>query len=246
MAFILSRADAGVTGKTLARDVSALRSFFRFLMLERVRPDNPAELLESPSREKNLPRSLSPEQVNTLLSSIDTENPYGLRDRALFELVYSCGLRVSEAVALSMPDIHFPERVILVNGKGGKQRLVPFGAQADEWLRRYIGSARVTLAGNRPVAAVFLNNRGKRLSRKGIWKRFQDLETASGVTAKVHTLRHSFATHLLAGGADLRSVQELLGHTDVSTTQIYTHVENETLRLYHADIFDNYRAEEEN
>ena len=144
---------------------------------------------------------------------------------------------------LSLDDIHFRENVIIVRGKGNKERMIPFGSIARELLKAYIDGARKELLGSRVSSAVFINNRGGRLSRKGIWMRFQDIEVRSGLTGKVHTLRHSFATHLLAGGADLRSVQELLGHADISTTQIYTHVENEALQMYHAEFFDNYQAE---
>jgi len=134
--------------------------------------------------------------------------------------------------------------VILVRGKGDKERLVPFGTEAEKWLSLYLQTARQELLGNRVSPALFINNRGTRLSRKGIWKRFQDIETLSGIEAKVHTLRHSFATHLLAGGADLRSVQDLLGHADISTTQIYTHIEDDALQMYHAEFFDNFKPEE--
>ena len=181
-----------------------------------------------------------------MLAAIPLDTPNGIRDRALFELVYSCGLRVSEAVSLSIPDIHFRERLILVRGKGNKERMVPFGEPAERWLREYLSSARKALLGNRVSSAVFINSRGGRLSRKGIWSRFQEIEMRSGIESKIHTLRHSFATHLLSGGADLRSVQDLLGHADVATTQIYTHIENESLKLYHADYFDNFRPEREN
>jgi integrase/recombinase XerD len=183
--------------------------------------------------------------VDVFLSSIKIDTPFGMRDRAMFELIYSCGLRVSEAVTLTLADIHFNERVILVRGKGSKERMVPFGEAAERWLRAYLENSRGELSRGRTVRAVFLNNRGTGISRRGIWQRFRDIEIASGIFGKVHTLRHSFATHLLAGGADLRSVQELLGHADISTTQIYTHVEDESLKLYHAEFFDNYRAETE-
>jgi integrase/recombinase XerD len=243
--FILSRSDAGVEGKTIAKDIAALRSFFRFLSLERVRADNPADSLESPSRAKRLPRVFTPEQVDSLLSSIPLDTPYGVRDRALFELVYSCGLRVSEAVGLSLPDVDFRGKTVIVRGKGNKERMVPFGEAASRCLREYLEGARPSLVGRGGTQALFVNNLGKRLSRKGAWKRFQELELRSGVEGKIHTLRHSFATHLLAGGADLRTVQELLGHADIATTQIYTHVEDGAMQLYHADFFDNYRADED-
>lgn len=215
------------------------------MILERLRTDNPADNIESPSRDKNLPRVLSPSQVDAFLAAIPLDTPYGIRDRSLFELIYSCGLRVSEAVALSLEDIHFRERIIVVRGKGNKERIVPFGEQAEGRLVEYLEGTRELLLGRRRSTAVFINNRGGRLSRKGIWKRFSEIVAISGITAKIHTLRHSFATHMLAGGADLRSVQELLGHADVATTQIYTHVEDAALQMYHADYFDNFRAEDD-
>ena len=242
--FILARAQEGVTGKTLAKDRAALRSFYRFLQLENIRADNPAEQLENPRREKTLPPVLSPKQVDTLLAAIPLDTPNGIRDRALFELIYSAGLRVSEAAALSLEDIFFNEQLIKVSGKGGKERIVPFGAQAEQSLTVYLQTARPLLLN--PAAtqhtvtagAVFLNCRGNRLTRKGIWKRLQDFERLSGVTTKIHTLRHSYATHLLAGGADLRSVQCLLGHSSITTTQIYTHIEDKDLAAYHRRFFE--------
>jgi len=241
-AFMASRFDAGLTGKTLSRDAAALRSFFSYLKTQRLREDNPAARLESPRRERTIPRVLSPDQVDTLLDSIATDSPLGIRDRCLFELVYSCGLRISEAVALGIHDVRLSEGFLFVKGKGNKERMVPFGTDAAQWLHRYLNDARPVILGRRKSNALFVNARGDRLSRKGAWTKLQDPKSLSGIQAKIHTLRHSFATHLLAGGADLRSVQELLGHADVSTTQIYTHLENETLELYHKDIFDDYRA----
>ena len=242
--FILARAQEGVTGKTLAKDRAALRSFYRFLQLENIRADNPAEQLENPRREKTLPPVLSLEQVDMLLAAIPLDTPNGIRDRALFELIYSAGLRVSEAAALSLEDIFFNEQLIKVRGKGGKERIVPFGAQAEQSLTVYLQTARPLLL-NPAVSqhtvtagAVFLNCRGNRLTRKGIWKRLQDFERLSGVTTKIHTLRHSYATHLLAGGADLRSVQCLLGHSSITTTQIYTHIEDKDLAAYHRRFFE--------
>lgn len=241
--FILDRSASGVTGKTAAKDIAALRSFFRYLMIERLRNDNPAALLESPVREKSLPVVLTTDQIELFLSSISLVKPVGIRDRALFELIYSCGLRVSEAVTLCLDDIFYDEQMILVRGKGGKERFVPFGSKAREWLSVYLADARPLLVKNRPTRAVFVNYRGQRITRKGIWKRFNEICIQSGITAKIHTLRHSFATHLLSGGADLRSVQELLGHSDVSTTQVYTHVEESALHEYHREVFDNFGPE---
>ncbi|CEM60814.1 Site-specific recombinase, phage integrase family [Treponema phagedenis] len=243
MHFIISRSEAGIMGKTTAKDIAALNSFYRFLILENVRQDNPAENIEAPRREKNLPRVLSPEEVDLLLDSIPLNSPNGIRDRALFELIYSAGLRVSEVVGLSLEDIFFDEQLLKVTGKGSKERIVPFGKQAKQQLQNYIDGARKAFIkpqyteNTETRGAVFLNKNGKRLSRKGIWKRLQEIEVISGINTKVHTLRHSYATHLLAGGADLRSVQCLLGHADISTTQIYTHIETDELEMYHKEFF---------
>ncbi len=230
-------AESALSRKTMARIVSSLHSFFRFLTLEELRADNPSTLIETPKQERNLPLVLSPEEIDHFLAAIDTGTPQGLRDRALFELIYSCGLRISEAAALSFDSIYMDERVIRVLGKRGKERLVPFGDAAAEWLKKYLEDGRPKLQKNVRVDKIFLNHQGRGISRKGIWKRFDLIRQASGVKAKVHTFRHSFATHLLAGGADLRTVQELLGHSDISTTQIYTHIDPESLSEYHHDFF---------
>ena len=219
---------------TVAKDVSALRSFGSFLVEEGIWQENLVQLVERPKIQRALPRVLSVEQVDSLLAAIDTSEPLGVRDRALFELVYSCGLRISEVADIK---VFRSTQKIRVIGKGSKERVLPFGDAAHEWLSRWIQEGRPAILGSKQVAEVFVNYRGQPLSRKGIWKRFQELETLSGVTAKVHTLRHSFATHLLSGGADLRSVQELLGHSDLSTTQIYTHIEKDELHLYHKEFF---------
>jgi integrase/recombinase XerD len=222
--------------KTMARVVSSLHAFYKFMRLEGIRLDDPSELIETPKQERALPSVLALEEVDRFLASIDPGTPRGLRDRALFELIYSCGLRISEAADLSFDRLYLRERVIRVVGKGRKERLVPFGEEAATWLGRYIEEGRPALVKGRSDR-VFLNQAGKGISRKGIWKRFDGLRDSSGVKAKVHTFRHSFATHLLAGGADLRTVQELLGHSDISTTQIYTHIDPESLQDYHRDYF---------
>ncbi len=234
---------------TLAKAVSALRSFGTFLKREGLWTNNVAMDIDRPSTSRKLPRVLSINQVDALLASIDTEKPLGVRDRALYELIYSCGLRISEACSLHLSNVHFKEHFIIVRGKGNKERMVPFGAAAYEWLHKwvyeyrpaFVASKTGTSAGPTAADAVFLNSRGGCLSRKGVWKNFQALEAKSGVNAKVHTLRHSFATHLLQGGADLRSVQELLGHSDLSTTQIYTHVDDELLKEYHRGFFPGHK-----
>jgi integrase/recombinase XerD len=224
---------APVDHRTIAKGLSALRSFFHFCILEEVRADNPAAAIATPRGEHRLPGVLSVEQVDQLLDSIDVNTPGGIRDRALFEMIYSSGLRISEAVALDQHHIFREEALVRVTGKGDKERLVPLGETAVAWLDRYLTEGRPKFVRNPADRAVFLNRRGTRLSRKGMWKRFHELTRACGIDAKVHTLRHSFATHLLEGGADLRSVQELLGHADIGTTQIYTHIDTEDLRDYH-------------
>ena len=186
---------------------------------------------------------LEPDEVDKLLAAIPLDTPNGIRDRALFELIYSAGLRVSEAVTLSLEDIFFNEQLLKVHGKGGKERIIPFGTQAEARLSVYLKTARPLLLkpahreNTETTGAVFLNHHGERLTRKGIWKRLQEIEQLSGVTTKIHTLRHSYATHLLAGGADLRSVQCLLGHASITTTQIYTHIEDKDLESYHRTFF---------
>jgi len=232
-----SLAESGaLSRKTMARVVSSIHAFYKFMRLEGIRLDDPSELIETPKQERALPSVLAPEEVDRFLASIDPSTPRGLRDRALFELIYSCGLRISEAADLSFDRLYLRERVIRVIGKGRKERLVPFGEEAALWLARYIEEGRPALVKTRSDR-VFLNQAGQGISRKGIWKRFDGLRDSSGVKAKVHTFRHSFATHLLAGGADLRTVQELLGHSDISTTQIYTHIDPESLQDYHRDYF---------
>ncbi|HET7838801.1 MAG TPA: tyrosine-type recombinase/integrase [Rectinemataceae bacterium] len=228
--------DLGLSRKTMARVVSSVHALYKVMRLEGSRLDDPSELIETPKQDRQLPSVLAPEEVDRFLATIDTASPRGLRDRALFELIYSCGLRISEAAALTFDQLYLEERVIRVVGKRRKERLVPFGDAAASWLKRYIDEGRPALAKGR-TDRVFLNQAGKGISRKGIWKRFDGFRDASGLDAKVHTFRHSFATHLLAGGVDLRTVQELLGHSDISTTQIYTHIDPESLQSYHRDYF---------
>ncbi len=232
-----SAEKTGLSRKTMARIVSSLHSIFKFLRLEGIRSDDPTALILTPKQEKTLPSVLPLESINHFLSSVETGSPRGLRDRALFELIYSCGLRVSEAAGLTFDRLYLDERVVRVLGKRRKERLVPFGEEAAAWLSRYLEEGRPLLAKNKRSELVFLNQAGNGISRKGIWKRFDGVRDISGVSAKVHTFRHSFATHLLEGGADLRTVQELLGHSDITTTQIYTHIEKDGLAEYHGEYF---------
>lgn len=237
--YLISRKEAGCTELTISKDISGLRAFGDYLVRKGLWTENITLMLDKPKIAKNLPKVLSIEQIDALLDSIDTSTLSGKRDDALFELIYSCGLRISEACDLKIANVHLEEKLILVHGKGDKERIVPFGERALEKMNIYLQEVRPVLTKGRAVAEFFVNYRGEPISRKGVWKRFQELEKLSGVTAKVHTLRHSFATHLLSGGADLRSVQELLGHSDLSTTTIYTHVNNEQLANAHEQYFKN-------
>lgn len=236
--YLMKRKTDGNAELTLAKDISALRAFGEYLVRKNYWTENCALLLDRPKAGRHLPKVLSVEQTDELLSSIDTSKPLGVRDDALFELIYSCGLRISEACSLKVSNVHFKERLILVHGKGDKERLVPFGDIAAQKLQKYMEEVRPELVKGRNISEVFVNYKGEPISRKGVWKRFQEMEALSGVKAKVHTLRHSFATHLLAGGADLRSVQELLGHSDLSTTTIYTHVTDTQLEEAYKKYFE--------
>ncbi|MEW5813881.1 MAG: tyrosine-type recombinase/integrase, partial [Spirochaetota bacterium] len=202
--------------------------------LEKIREDNPVLRIDMPRLKRKIPAVLSREEVDCFLNVIDTTDMLGLRDRALFELIYSCGLRVSETVELRLGQLYLGERILRVVGKGDRERLVPIGEISIYWLKKYLEEVRPRLRkGVNRIDTVFISSRGTGISRKGIWKRFKEIARKAGLAGKVHTLRHSFATHLLKGGADLRAVQELLGHADISTTQIYTHLEKEDLKSYH-------------
>ena len=226
----------GAAKSTIGRKLAAVRSFFDHLVAVDEVPQNPAELLPSPKRESRLPRTLSLDEVETLLDRIPATDPLDARDRAMFELTYSCGLRCEEIVSLDLDSVDFDGEVLRVTGKGNKTRVVPIGEPAQRWLERYLAKARRALAdpsrGNGAAKALFLSRRGRRRSpsdvRRRLARRVEDAAIAGGVSP--HALRHSFATHLLEGGADLRSIQELLGHASVSTTQIYTRVDPSRLR----------------
>lgn len=237
MYFLVKRKTDGASELTISKDISALRAFGDYLVRKSYWTENLALLLDRPKASRNLPKVLSLEEVEALLGSIDTSTDLGKRDDALYELIYSCGLRISEACGLLIANVHMEEGLILVRGKGNKERLIPFGGVARKKLELYLNEVRPKLVKERNVAEVFVNYKGNPISRKGVWKRFQELEALSGVNSKVHTLRHSFATHLLSGGADLRSVQELLGHSDLSTTTVYTHVTDNQLEQAHEKYF---------
>lgn len=235
--YLIKRQSDGCSELTIAKDISGIRALGEYLVRKGMWEENLALSLDKPKAAKHLPKVLSVEQIDALLGCIDTKTLSGKRDDALFELIYSCGLRISEACSLKLANVHLEEKIILVRGKGDKERLIPFGDRALEKMQLYLNEVRPEFTKGRNVAEFFVNYRGEPISRKGVWKRFKEIEALSGVDAKVHTLRHSFATHLLAGGADLRSVQELLGHSDLSTTTIYTHVTDRQLEDAHEKYF---------
>lgn len=229
--------DARITERTTCRILSTLRGLFRFLVREGSIVRNPLNTLKTPKVPQRIPEVFSLPQVDRILQCIDPKTPEGIRDRSLFEVIYSCGLRVSEASNLTLESLYLREGVVKVTGKGGKDRIVPVGGEAEYWLKEYLSQGRPVLLsrkGGKSTSHVFLNRFGRPLGRKGIWKRFKYYVRQAGLEGKVHELRHSFATHLLQGGANLRAVQELLGHADISTTQIYTHVEQDLLEKAHA------------
>jgi integrase/recombinase XerD len=244
-AFLVKRREDKCSELTIAKDLSSLRALGSFLKRKGLWEENFALEIDRPKIQKKIPRVLSVDEIDRFLEAIDVSKPLGIRDRCLYELIYSCGLRISEASELLIQNVHFDEGIIIVHGKEDKERIVPFGENARVWLLKWINEARPEILKNKSVNQVFVNARGTKLSRKGIWKNFQTYEELSGVSAKVHTLRHSFATHLLQGGADLRIVQEMLGHSDLSTTTIYTHVENEELKTYHAGYFPGHQKNDE-
>ncbi|MDI3299447.1 MAG: site-specific tyrosine recombinase XerD [Bacillota bacterium] len=211
---------------TIARRVAALRAFYRFLLKEGARRENPALEVGRPALPYRLPRVLSVEEVDRLLAAPPAGTARGCRDRAMLELMYASGLRVSELVQLNLGDLDLEEQVVRCWGKGARERIVPVGSRALAALEAYLGWARPRLVRERRQEALFVNARGGRLTRQGFWKLLRGYARRAGIRQRItpHTLRHSFATHLLENGADLRSVQEMLGHADIATTQIYTHL----------------------
>jgi integrase/recombinase XerD len=227
--------DLGLAPASIRRNISALRTYFKFLLGEGHVARDPSERLESPKRWRTLPEVLSVAEIDRLLASPTLDDPLVFRDRALLELAYGAGLRVSEWISIGVRDVMFDEGLVRVFGKGSKERLVPIGRRAIGALASYVRELRPRLEQGEGRGALFLNARGQPLTRMGAWKILQKYVTRAGIEKHVspHTLRHSFATHLLEGGADLRAVQEMLGHADISTTQIYTHVDREYLRTVH-------------
>ena len=227
---------AGLAPSSIRRALVAIRGFYAHLVEIGDRSDNPAINLLPPKQWRHLPQVLSENQVEALLAGPDVSRPLGLRDRAMVELLYASGLRVSELVGLQLSQLRLDVGFVLVFGKGSRERMVPVGESAEEWVGRYLSEVRPALARGRHET-VFVNRFGRPLTRQGFWKILKGYGTALGIPdLSPHTLRHSFATHLLEHGADLRSVQAMLGHADISTTQIYTHIHEQRLR----ELYDRY------
>lgn len=218
--------EKGLAPSTLNRNLASIRSFYQFLLKEQFITENPSLELEAPRTEKKLPRVLSFREVELLLEQPETENKIGLRDKAMLELLYATGIRVSELVSLNVNGVNTKMGFIKCNGKGNKERIIPLGSVAIRSIREYLKNSRPKILKARDEKALFVNQQGKRLTRQGFWKILKKYAHKAGIQMDItpHTLRHSFATHLLENGADLRSVQEMLGHADIATTQIYTHV----------------------
>ena len=227
--------DLGLSPASIRRGVSALRTYYRFLLSEGHVTKDPSERLETPRGWRSLPEVLTVDEIETLLAAPSLDDPLVFRDRAMLELAYGAGLRVSEWIGLALRDVMLDELLVRVFGKGGKERLVPIGGKAVGAVAVYLRELRPRLEKGRGRGVLFLNARGEPLTRMGAWKILKKYVDRAGIEKHVspHTLRHSFATHLLEGGADLRAVQEMLGHVDISTTQIYTHVDREYLRSVH-------------
>jgi integrase/recombinase XerD len=234
--FLASRVQQGRSPRSLSRYLSGIRQFYRWLLREgRIRQD-PSALIESPRLGRGLPKALSEQQVIDLLEAPDVENPLGLRDRTMLELMYASGLRVSELVGLEFADVNVNQGIVRVLGKGNKERLVPLGEDALAWLERYLVSARPQLMKGAECQHVFVTARKAGMTRQAFWHAIKRCARLASIdqTVSPHMLRHSFATHLLNHGADLRVVQLLLGHSDLSTTQIYTHIARESLKAMHS------------
>ncbi len=222
---------SGLSARTIARYLSSLKALHRFLRLEGKVTDDPTLNLEAPRLWKHLPQTLTPSQVEVLLSLPDTSKPLGVRDAAILEVLYASGMRVSELTGLKLNQLHQEMGYLVCRGKGSKERLVPLGTAALEQVKLYLQTSRPQLVGKRREEHLFVNRFGRHLSRQGVWKIIKAYAQAAGIKeASPHTLRHSFASHLLERGADLRVVQALLGHVDIATTQIYTHVDRQHLQ----------------
>lgn len=224
--YLLVLREKGRATSTLSRNMASIRAFYQFLVRDKIIDKDPSIHLETPKLEKRLPKVLSVDEVERLLDSPPVNHPAGLRDKAMLELLYATGIRVSELVNLDKADVNLDMGFVKCMGKGSKERIIPLGSVAIEMVRHYLQAGRPKLVKGTGDSALFLNHLGKQITRQGFWKIIKRYAAKANIQAEItpHTLRHSFATHLLENGADLRSVQEMLGHADISTTQIYTHV----------------------
>ncbi|KAB2493707.1 site-specific tyrosine recombinase XerD [Priestia endophytica] len=239
IAFMRYMMENGKSSKTIARHIASIRSFHQFLLREHIMDKDPSVHIETPQVERTLPKVLSPDEVEALLTAPDESTPFGRREKAMLELLYATGIRVTELMNLNVEDVHMTMGFVRCIGKGDKERIVPMGKMASEALQKYIEESRPKLLKrNQKEEALFLNHHGRRLTRQGFWKILKKLALSAQIEKELtpHTLRHSFATHLLENGADLRAVQEMLGHADISTTQIYTHVTKKRLK----DVYNEF------
>lgn len=239
--FLEELRNKGKSSATIIRMVSTLRKFHQFLRQERMTDNDPMQHIDTPKKTQKLPKTLSIKEVEKIIESPDTTDYLGIRDRAILEVMYATGLRVTELISLKLDDLHLSLGLLQTLGKGDKERIIPLGDEAIKWIEIYLEKSRPELlAKNKKEkpSILFLNYKGEGFSRQGIWKNLKVYVTQAGIEKEVtpHTLRHSFATHLLENGADLRVVQELLGHADISTTQIYTHISKKRM----ADVYKNY------
>jgi integrase/recombinase XerD len=221
--------------KSINRYISSIKSFFKFLASEKIIDKNPSEIIETPKISRNLPQVLTINEIDSILKMTDNSDVLELRDRAIMETMYASGLRVSEVVNLIVPNIFFDEGILRIFGKGSKERIVPIGSSALQYINKYLEKSRPYLRKSYSEDTVFLNHRGRKLTRMTIWNIISKYAKKAGIQKQIHphTFRHSFATHLLEGGADIRIIQEMLGHSDISTTQIYTHIDREYLIEIH-------------
>jgi len=233
--FLLALRKKNLSTKTIVRNLVAIRTFFRFLVQEGILETNPVEDLESPKVAKTLPEILTLKEIEQLLEQPNLQTPLGMRDRAMLEMLYATGMRVSELTHLPTHQVNLEGGYVLLYGKGSKERIVPLGSEAIKWVTLYLKESRGILAKGKESPFLFINRSGKGMSRQGLWKNLKNYTRRAGLRKRItpHLLRHSFASHLLEGGADLRSVQMMLGHADISSTQIYTHVTGERLKKIH-------------
>lgn len=233
--FLSSFKKQGFSDTTTVRTIVSIKQFFKYLLIEKIIQEDPSSQIQTPKMKKSIPGVISLEDVEKILNAPDENTPEGIRDLAMLEVLYATGIRVSELISLKLNEVNFEMGFIIVYGKGSKERIVPMGTEAQEKLKTYMADSRPVLLKQRDCKELFVTRRGKGMTRQGFWKLIKTYALKSDIRKSIspHTLRHSFATHLLERGADLRTIQIMLGHSDISTTQIYTHVENERLKEIH-------------